>query len=512
MKKIRMKSFFLLTVWSIILFSCSTGVSDKEEATVWKMEEGLLVVEVESVKHGGPVEGIWQPVNDSLTGYTGETAYIMTSWGNMYKDPLVHDGPQTDSGYRLRYHVWIDEPGEYLLKVRNYHQLPDGDNDIWLSINEKMYQKAWDHDSLTWNWNEATANSSTYQPFELRKGINTIDIAGRSKGFAIDRFTIFKKGTPDDVWQNPENPESPLMKAEDEDNETPTAPTNLHVTDKGTGYLAIAWDASSDNHEVYAYDVFVNGERKDEVFQTSYVIDNLDAETHYNVHVKAKDFAGNLSEISEEIKEGTIPFNTSQDMMIEYLQKPPVIDGNEDELYAELPAHKLQFKSGEVNDSNDLNATFKTGWDSTYLFLLVNVYDDVLHMDAYDGVEILLDPDNSKSGTLSYNDRHYRFFLNRPKEEGKHHYLTAKINRDDFIKGVQEERQILSNQYVMEVALPWETLGTEPSANNLIGLNLVIRDYDSSSENMDGSLSLNSKSDTPNNIPIGFATAKLIYE
>jgi hypothetical protein len=189
-----------------------------------------------------------------------------------------------------------------------------------------------------------------------------------------------------------------------------------------------------------------------------------------------------------------------------------VIDGNEDSLYAELLPYHLEKNVGLINNDNDLKTVYKMAWDSAYLYVLVNVDDDTLNMAALDGVEILIDPDNSKSNKLSYNNRHYRFFLNRPKEGGEHHYLTAKINRDDFIEGVLEERILNEGSYTIEMALPWATLGTDPSVNNLLGINIKVRDYDGSSEEMDGALYWRLKEDAPKNAPMGFGTAKLIYE
>lgn len=495
-----------------IVTSCNFDEPTDDSPKVWKMENGLLVVEVESVENGATTEGIWQPVGDSLTGYTGDAAFIMTSWGNMYKDPLVHDAPQTSNGYRLRYHILADEPGEYLLKIRNYHQLPDGDNDIWLSINENLYQKAWDHDSLKWNWNEATANISSYQPFELEHGINTIDIVGRSKGFAIDRFTVYKKETPKEVWENTENPESSLVKPESKDRIPPSVPQNLKSTDKGTGYVLLEWLESSDNHQVYAYQVFVNGDKQKTVFRPESVIDNLEPDQEYELSVKAMDFSGNVSETSEIIKVKTLTFEQVDGINIPYAANRPEIDGIEDEVYNKSTPVVLSNSEEQANESPDIYGTFKTLWDSTYLYVFASVSDDNLNTGTFDGIEILIDTDNSKSETLSYNDRHYRFFLNRPKENGKHHFLTAKINRDDFIKNVLEERILDEKSYQIEVALPWKTLGAEPAANQLIGLNFLVRDYDENPDETDDLLSWSSKSGYSQINPIVFGTAKLTIE
>jgi chitodextrinase len=79
------------------------------------------------------------------------------------------------------------------------------------------------------------------------------------------------------------------------DNEAPTIPTNITITNQtGNGFKA-SWTASSDNTVVAGYDIFVDGTFNASTVNTSYSISGLTASTSYSITILAKDEAGNKS-------------------------------------------------------------------------------------------------------------------------------------------------------------------------------------------------------------------------
>jgi len=85
------------------------------------------------------------------------------------------------------------------------------------------------------------------------------------------------------------------------DGQPPTAPTNLRNTGRGTNYVDLSWNASSDNFSVAGYEVYVNGDYRMTVTDTSCRVSSLSGNTNYRFYVRAVDAEGNLSGPSNEI-------------------------------------------------------------------------------------------------------------------------------------------------------------------------------------------------------------------
>ena len=86
------------------------------------------------------------------------------------------------------------------------------------------------------------------------------------------------------------------------DNEQPTAPLNLVITNSADNYWMIDWEMSSDNQGVSSYNVYLDGLLiQDNVTATNFTISNLTEYTQYSVFVTAMDAQGNESEISNTI-------------------------------------------------------------------------------------------------------------------------------------------------------------------------------------------------------------------
>lgn len=84
------------------------------------------------------------------------------------------------------------------------------------------------------------------------------------------------------------------------DNQAPTIPQNLSVSQVGQNCATIVWNASTDNMEVEKYEIYVDNVLVGSVDAptTSYNIQGLESMHYYTVKVRAKDFSGNPSDLS----------------------------------------------------------------------------------------------------------------------------------------------------------------------------------------------------------------------
>lgn len=96
-----------------------------------------------------------------------------------------------------------------------------------------------------------------------------------------------------------------------QDNQAPTAPTNLSASNITTNSIDLSWTASSDNVGVTGYDVYRNGNLQTTVTGTSYQATGLNANTSYAFYVVAKDDAGNTSAASTTLNVSTLAPDTT---------------------------------------------------------------------------------------------------------------------------------------------------------------------------------------------------------
>lgn len=106
------------------------------------------------------------------------------------------------------------------------------------------------------------------------------------------------------------------------DDEAPTTPTNIVVSNQTTTSVVISWDASTDNTAVTAYEIFVDMVLNGTTSETSFTISNLTASTTYSIQIRAKDAKNNISELSAAIDATTSDINevSSELFFSEYVE------------------------------------------------------------------------------------------------------------------------------------------------------------------------------------------------
>src|SRR5690606_35894476 len=81
---------------------------------------------------------------------------------------------------------------------RHEHPAPDQANDAWVKVDSGQWVKVFSNYGAksigVWNWYSiAEIGSQHLEPsYELSAGRHTVQISGRSKGFAIDRMVFYR--------------------------------------------------------------------------------------------------------------------------------------------------------------------------------------------------------------------------------------------------------------------------------------------------------------------------------
>ncbi|MDG1397022.1 MAG: endonuclease [Polaribacter sp.] len=96
-----------------------------------------------------------------------------------------------------------------------------------------------------------------------------------------------------------------------QDNEAPTTPSNVTVTNITTNALSVSWSASTDNESVSGYEVLLNDNLAGETSSTTFNVQNLVPNTDYAVTIVAKDVAQNKSTPSTAVNIKTLADTTA---------------------------------------------------------------------------------------------------------------------------------------------------------------------------------------------------------
>lgn len=94
------------------------------------------------------------------------------------------------------------------------------------------------------------------------------------------------------------------------DTVAPSSPTNLRAVTINDKSISLAWDPSKDNNRVSSYYVYIDDKYIGTSSATTYTVSGLSPATTYELYVKARDAAGNLSNSSNIIKITTLNSST----------------------------------------------------------------------------------------------------------------------------------------------------------------------------------------------------------
>ncbi|MCG1036975.1 endonuclease [Polaribacter sargassicola] len=94
------------------------------------------------------------------------------------------------------------------------------------------------------------------------------------------------------------------------DDEAPTVPTNVSLSNITTSTIDVSWTASTDNEAVSKYEIYVDGTLNGQTSDINYTITDLTPNTTYAISVLAKDLASNKSAQSTAVN-GTTTTDTT---------------------------------------------------------------------------------------------------------------------------------------------------------------------------------------------------------
>ncbi len=183
-----------------------------------------------------------------------------------------------------------------------------------------------------------------------------------------------------------------------------------------------------------------------------------------------------------------------------YLHSAPTLDGSWDEWSnTAYPATAVVYGGGNWTGADDLEASFRVGWDENYLYLAVKVKDDVYVQNAKkadlylgDSIELLLDTDlygDFYWNQLSYDDYQLGISSGRPDVDGtREAYLWFPGSIEGSRSSVQIGSMRSDGVTRIEAAIPWSMFGVSPYAGQHFGFALSASDNDNTAENQQQSM------------------------
>jgi hypothetical protein len=187
--------------------------------------------------------------------------------------------------------------------------------------------------------------------------------------------------------------------------------------------------------------------------------------------------------------------------------RPPNIDGGLDDVWNSARTYDLGNVLIESPSGHHATAEYRSLWDTNNLYLLVDVTDSTPHhntgLDPWqtDGVEVYIDATGTKPA--EYGDTVFQYIFVWDKtapgmSEARHNQTN----------GVQYTMVTTDKGYRLEVAFPWSTLGTKPSAGARIGLDVQVNDSQSEGKR-DAKISWHDQDDHDWENPGNFGNAEL---
>lgn len=196
------------------------------------------------------------------------------------------------------------------------------------------------------------------------------------------------------------------------------------------------------------------------------------------------------------VKPTNIPVDTSKrtgaSAVAKYFSTAPTIDGDWGEWdHTQYPANAIVYGASNWKNDADLRPSFQVGWDNTYLYVGVKVYDDVYAAtgsgaNIYKGDDVEIQIDTNVSGdyfTASVNNDDFQLGVMPGKEtagSGTEAYLwlpNGKAgSRTDIKIGARRDNTELITRY--EIAIPWTVFGITPANGMHLGFALSVSDND----------------------------------
>jgi hypothetical protein len=175
------------------------------------------------------------------------------------------------------------------------------------------------------------------------------------------------------------------------------------------------------------------------------------------------------------------------------VNQPVQIDGGLNE-WAEFPTYQSAFRvfnSEDWDQSDDVRAIWRLGWDQNNFYITVQVEDDI-HVQTQsgstifkgDGVSLQIDTelDADLGPSLSPDDFQINLspgdFANNPPAAYRFRGDTSGNLIDMVGHNIQIASRPSGNGYTLEAAIPWRDIGVSPTPGLRMGIALNVNDND----------------------------------
>jgi endoglucanase len=197
-------------------------------------------------------------------------------------------------------------------------------------------------------------------------------------------------------------------------------------------------------------------------------------EKYSNTKYKVKVYNEISAVFSNEVSLNVEPFKGPY---ISFTDKAIKIDALSDDAWTKTQSNLIANEAdGKRNSPNDLSGEFKMLYDSSYLYLLVNVIDDkqmVKSDEDYskDCIEIYFDGNNDKPFIYGSEEVQFRYHWNDT--------ATIKCIYGKAKGEIKAAQRNTGNGYCMEIAFPWSAIYAKAESKSKIGFDIQINDNDS---------------------------------
>lgn len=183
-----------------------------------------------------------------------------------------------------------------------------------------------------------------------------------------------------------------------------------------------------------------------------------------------------------------------------YMKSPPTFDSVWDEWEStKYPAKFLAYGANEWKNSDDLEGSFRVGWDEKYLYIAVKVLDDIYAQNATgqdiykgDSIELLLDTNlYGDLSTTSLNSDDFQIGISPGKggiDGPAEAYLWFPSGKAGGLEDVIISSTSGDGVYRVEIGIPWKVFNITPSNGQQYGFGLSFSDNDNTSENIQQSM------------------------
>jgi hypothetical protein len=179
-----------------------------------------------------------------------------------------------------------------------------------------------------------------------------------------------------------------------------------------------------------------------------------------------------------------------------YLSTAPTIDGPWDDWSTtQYPLKYIVWKASDWTGPDDLQASYRVGWDGSYLYLAVKVFDDVYAQHATganlylgDSLELLLSTnpyaDSPSQGLTSYD---FQIGISPGYSDlgdDTEAYLWFPKAKEGSLSSVPIGVEKMDGGYRIEFAVPWSVFGVAPGRGQVYGFAISVSDNDKKDENL----------------------------